>query len=1111
MANYCSNCGTKLKPDQAYCHECGAKVVQTNTDTPLVESYQARPVQVRVDNHSGEYNNDKPMQDHQQVKKPKQRQNRQSKQAAKKQRPQQQKNQQLQQSQRPNGRKHSTSLGILTVFLTFILVVESVVAGLWYPGFFNRGTGGNNSGTTGFSGETGIVSENFTDDDYNIDYSEQEISAAPKTEMKISAGNPSASAGDFAVDFGAFNEMEDDTFTVRELPVHDFGKDCYSVKGYDLSLASGKHTFTGEVCVTYPRTGEEGDLVQFMSKNPDTGENERLYYEISDDGKNYLVYSDHFSQQVMLTKSGFGEKLKQDIQNRDVTDPLTRDALSAFFYNVDIQDNDYSDFMNCKVDYCPAELWKKVNNSTNLPSARYMLEAMVKEWDGSKVNWDLRNKSMSGLLLYDEKSLKKNFDDLGAVLNGKSAIEDGIKVIKGYDNLSTEEIIKGIKAGGKWKGFDTLCGIATMAGFYFNTQLAIKEVEDGKYDDMEAATWGHMTDNLGTAVSVVGLAAAIVEFVPVTLIAALGGLGLYFYSKSTETPYDDLTQTELNYRMFFREHSLLTEVAYDTNWRETQDLKVRRLTCLDDKHNDQLNRELKFVSCIPDEPRSLVKPSSTWLDVLKKLYYVTKDQPELLNTAVLEFYKNYAEAYSPYLKDEKGNRISTISESEYLSFSREVMEARGAARSAARLPDEKEMNEYTERMFKEMLVYHRPIFLEFAKFLSHQAELEADEMIERELVPLLNTRMIFNVEDTALEEGKTFESSIYNRKPMYQGERNDEYLYMGKYRDMRQNYIPPMEFYIHDGSDYSPVQPPKFFPGYGKFVRNLSKYQALFLDPVSPQNYFPVTDNFWPKWMGGNTVFKCTYYHYLMMGAPNTMSFYDMDEDERFSDDFEIPEPDEKGNIVINIKIDGKKPEEEKKMRDTEAQMYLRNDNTLGRYASFFDMDFNLKQGVSEVAVNDKDVAISLSKLEYQTTKEMDGSTVTTTYKRDSIQLAGVIDRESENGMVKYGHITKVDPFKGSCEQKKVPNGQAREYYVDSEELVLENPLYDKSYFDISYNSEGKIERMTISIEGGWKLTTSWKAVPIVEGGLKDERTQTGGYNGSRDIMFLREDFSMYG
>lgn len=169
MANFCSNCGTQLTPGGVFCHVCGAKTVQNNP--------QAQP-----DNQRGkscvmpQQYRQPPMQHYRRPVPPVQNQQ------------QQPYRQPRQQPQRQNGQKRSHFMMILTICLSVILVVEGVVAGLWYPGFLRFGESVEN----GQNGGTPTTSKILSDVDYNIDYTEQEIADAPKTEMTISADNTSA-------------------------------------------------------------------------------------------------------------------------------------------------------------------------------------------------------------------------------------------------------------------------------------------------------------------------------------------------------------------------------------------------------------------------------------------------------------------------------------------------------------------------------------------------------------------------------------------------------------------------------------------------------------------------------------------------------------------------------------------------------------------------------------------------------------------------------------------------------------------------------------------------------------------------------------------------------
>ena len=116
MTNFCSNCGTRLVPGESFCHHCGAKVMQTNPAP-------ARPV-------SQQYPNGAPRQVQQPIRQPQ----RQPMQPVPNQQPQN-RDRPLQ----PTGKEHSNAMIVLTIILAVVLVVEGLVAGLWFPGFFHVG------------------------------------------------------------------------------------------------------------------------------------------------------------------------------------------------------------------------------------------------------------------------------------------------------------------------------------------------------------------------------------------------------------------------------------------------------------------------------------------------------------------------------------------------------------------------------------------------------------------------------------------------------------------------------------------------------------------------------------------------------------------------------------------------------------------------------------------------------------------------------------------------------------------------------------------------------------------------------------------------------------
>ena len=890
------------------------------------------------------------------------------------------------------------------------------------------------------------MDQNYPDfEDYDLSYTKQEIADAPKTRITISSQNSKASAGDFAVDFGSINDTGDDVLIIRELPIHDFKSDGYAVHGYDLALESGKDSFAGEVCIQIPRYEEDGDLVEFVTIDPETGKNKREFFEISEDGKHYLLYTTHFSGHNKVTKAGFGEMLRQSLKEGDLSNKMVRDSLNAFFYTE--EEYDPEDILNCKVYYNPVDMWRRLNKTTKSVSADALLETVTKKAQEELQNPQTKKEDMSGpvfSLLFGNDTAEK----VSEVYGGASNIKDTVKGTINPDSVkatltdiswagATQNIKDTIKTGKGINLLDTAGAAATIYNFGYATRKAINEVAAGKYKDASSAAWGHWADIAAMGAGVAGMTGAVIGSAPVTVVAALAGLGLFAYSKCIETPYDDMDETELNYRTYFfyrynkgnwldSEYTTIGR-TFDYDEPESADFQlkegvnkgnVRRLECLDEKQNKMLKRYLsEHSSWLPiagqDIRDKTTKPDSNWLRTFRGIYYTVKKNPELLNKAILEFIQNYCESCSPFIKK------NGISKADYLEFSRNAMRLRGSDPDAARLPLEDEMKAYTERMEKELLVYLQPVFEEFAEELSHEAELEVDLMIEKELVPLLNTQMVFTVEDTSLSDPTNFKQSVYNGEPV-KIDKKKKLNYSsseGTWDDIRLVFEPYMEFYIRDEND-NPVGAPLFKPavGYYEYDRRYDDnaikntlYSATILKKADDDIYFPHKDNFWPKLMSGNTVFCCTFYHYLMMGAPNAISFYDpeSDADDIIVDLFEdgkIPEADSKGVIRINVKVE---PNDSK---DTKLTDFIGTysfageiEDGLNAYIKAFIIEDEKHPGDIKIGISFFDTEESMAKQDSYNFRTMPGLSLSTNewYQKD--HEVKVIDYKLEgNTLYRY-------------------------------------------------------------------------------------------------------------
>ncbi len=244
-----------------------------------------------------------------------------------------------------NGKKNGGSSGLL-IFLSVVLAVETVVAGFKYPGFFVKGkknsyvynySGNDASGKTGSSGDfTGGSSDNSSNSEncsFGMDYipgdiaaaneeveeareslsveevrelspgnpfgigiriSREEIESVEPQTATVSVDDPSCNVGGIDVDMKWWNLDGDDTVEMRTLGErYDTGAEC-SLDLYDFSLESGKDKFPTAVDITLPRP-QGGNANGVVWYNPDTDIWEPTSYDISEDGQNYILHTDHFS------------------------------------------------------------------------------------------------------------------------------------------------------------------------------------------------------------------------------------------------------------------------------------------------------------------------------------------------------------------------------------------------------------------------------------------------------------------------------------------------------------------------------------------------------------------------------------------------------------------------------------------------------------------------------------------------------------------------------------------------------------------------------------------------------------------------------------------------
>lgn len=897
MAKFCSNCGKPLRDGASFCTSCGTRLRQASA--PPVRQPQAPAQQQPV--------------------------------------------RQAQPAQRL-AKKKISSRALISILLVVALLAEIAVAGFRYPGFFRSGE--SKTAPAGGAEWNGTIPD---PKDGVFTYTDAEIASAPTVSMKVSADGTVASASGFTVDFGPHNLTAADTFTVKTLPVHEDAAGGYRYQGYDLSLASGMDRFITEVQVRIPRDESDGDLVYFVSADPVTGQNAAEYFEISEDGKYYVLYTTHFSLHEKMVISDVGAALAEAIKAGDVSNQMTRDALSAFFYT---KLNSPDEVMLGTVWYNPQDLWAKMMGKyAYLPAASSLLGAMAQQMESGGV----QAVDFSSTLFNGVKQIQEAVD-LGNNANSAGAAGADFALKK----LSLEGVSPGLKDNvQKYANWNTAHGLAlarfsaitTAIGVLFLNDKIKQEAADGKFATGEQVVKEHWKDYLGVILSTIGTGAAYVGATAaagtaaavaapyVGAACAIGALYLYFTGLEDKSPYDELGTAERNYRDFFMltksgtvyrtffydyEDPNSPEFEADYGISQTSYAVIEKLETPTPKQNEQfkqlVNTEMEKLNGSGGfhgfDPRTGVTNDFKW--ACAYLFSVLQDTPEKIGPAFTEFYQKYADAI-----------FYNLTDAEYLSFCRTAMGQRGEDTASASLPwtsdAEKEAirKEYTDRLVKEMFAETSELFLYFSVMAQHQAQLLVDEQIRSEILPLLNTGVEITVEDKSLDNPKDFSKSIYCSEPRRTAVDSPYTAPDGSvYEDnFKYQYDYPLSFWTKSGGSYARVDAPVFLPSElvgGTVNSSTGKYQTLLLHTCSYDKFYPAQDNFVPDLIEGtsNVVFRCSYFNYLLMGAPTVLGFKDVslkNSEVKYADFKVDPTAAVKEgdfNVIrVNIEINGKKQE----------------------------------------------------------------------------------------------------------------------------------------------------------------------------------------------------------
>ena len=912
MANFCRLCGAALPKDAVYCPQCGqpipieipappgAEVIISDeppieipappgakviiSDVPPIEIPAPPGAKVVISDEPPEIPPEPPR--HASAKK-----------AAASPAPQ------------PRKKKKKGGTRGISLFLALILVAELAVAGFKYPGFLlNKpidlpmlritatpapatavpvASVPTKSPTTAAAQATAapIVSaaplaeakeivdiDDLFPQEPTVRYTPEQIASAPAQTAQVSWWEPQADLGDVQVAFKSWNlEEEDDQLTVRTLPELSEGEDGWVIQAYDFSLASGQHTFVTDVAISIPREAGES-LIGCVWYNAEKDAWQNVYFETSEDGKSYILYTDHFS--ILGKKTyRFDKNTLSFVEQKDGEETARFSIADGVFVLKPWASNMARAPMLRKVQIDYERLWSLYQHKTDqdIKNLKGLIQALAEDGGSAAVSKEV----------YDQQNaLHSYLGDISAVYSAAGLISD-----------AADWAASGIPISGS----DPIGGVFERMDVLLTTLKILQEAKQGNTTmsqvirALPAAAMNHKRDIAGVLVTTA--AGALLW----PWLSALAGVywwaGNKLYDLAHDTRYAQTVEqmyqawcSSYRARMTYGE---TLDADYYQKHQSSYVIRMRQPSNMEDGDfavlskavaRTPLKRFLKEETVEVSTWYTLylgtAKEKKTtvcyqgWAEAFTAILSACGDEdPTYLQRVLDDFYWNYAYAFWQ-LDDETLDYIAyKTSGSEYGSL---------AELNGGQKVTQQQRSDYARAYADILKAETQPILLDVIQTMQRKSCEAMQKEMKKSVEDLFNCEIVFHVKDETLAAGKTFQDSLYcvDWQTIKQ---NKTYVKGGqgvRYDDSA--LITPMRF--------ASVTAPRFLPLVDERVKDRLKSPESMIE-----NYYPFTPDFIPRAnKQDDVVFRCTYYHYLMMGAPTEMIFKDVSKPGKYASAKEV-------------------------------------------------------------------------------------------------------------------------------------------------------------------------------------------------------------------------------
>ena len=719
----------------------------------------------------------------------------------------------------------------LSVLLVLVMLAELGIAAFKYPGFLIKEPGTEQPWDSLFKTSSGGTSDADNGDavtkltgELALRYSKGMLESAKEYTADISWTESDVTLGDVTVRMEEWHlDQETDKLSVKELPEIAEGKEGWAIKAYDISLESGQKTFSSDVSITIPRdrTAAFGGCVWY-DEAADVWRD--VYSEVSADGNYYILYADHFSL--------FGEK-------KYIFDAGNLTLKEADGLNINLSNGVFAEVVSggdpmmrkVKIDY--RRMWNLFTEKTEKDVAE--ADKVVKLVSGGTA--DMAAWREAGSIANTTNNALGYF---GAGDNANSAALNLIYKAPVVGNIlgSLDIALTSLKIVAEAKGGNKAYGDVLM---------------------------DHIPDLLSAGVSGLGL---LFSSSPPGWLIALAGVLVWTGSKI----YDDYVAAQWfnkqvmnpSLEQLYQNYYFLNNVVIDFGSETTADhygdyhfatMEVLPTAIDDPEEQSALTAALEkngglMIKIVEDDKKT--KNSHWvyrgWVDIFTAILRLYGNDPELLSQALDDLYYDYANVFWRLPKEQQNQ------------FIKDTVKDPNNKYYANGMPDlsYKDTKKITEAFIANIKVATLPQLRAAAEKLQREMCEELIQEMETRLLPILNSELVFHVKDENVTGD--FEKSPYcvdwttikENKAFAAGGAGIRYD--------SEDLITPMRF--------EKVENPLFFP----------LLPADTMDPSEPSlnradRYYPYRPDFLPKAGKDDVVFRCTYYHYIMMGSPQSMMF----------------------------------------------------------------------------------------------------------------------------------------------------------------------------------------------------------------------------------------------